>query len=79
MRKRGGDGDVNWEALKTLSNRIRDHIRKLLAEGKVPGRPVLPQALGLARTGCALKLATQTKWAFALLLESKPGRTSRFS
>ena len=49
---------VNWEALKTLSKRIRYHIRKRLAAGKVPGRPVLPQALELARAGYALKDAT---------------------
>jgi hypothetical protein len=60
------DDGVNWEALKTLSNRIQYHIRKRLAAGKVPGRPVLPQALDLARAGYALKLATQTPWAFEL-------------
>ena len=60
------DDGVNWEALKTLSNRIQYHIRKRLAAGKVPGRPVLPQALELARAGYALKLATQTPWAFEL-------------
>jgi hypothetical protein len=72
----GVDGDVNWQALKTLSNRIQYHIRKRLAAGKVPGRPVLPQALGLARAGYALKLATQTPWAFELLPESQPRRTN---
>jgi hypothetical protein len=60
------DDGVNWEALKTLSNRIQYHIRTRLAAGKVPGRPVLPQALELARAGYALKLATQTPWAFEL-------------
>jgi hypothetical protein len=62
----GMDDGVNWEALKTLSSRIQYHIRKRLAAGKVPGRPVLPQALELARAGDALKLATQTPWAFEL-------------
>lgn len=60
------DQGVNWEALKTLSNRIQYHIRKRLAVGKVPGMPVLPQALNLARSGYALKLAQQTPWAFEL-------------
>jgi hypothetical protein len=60
------DDGVNWEALKTVSNRIQYHIRKRLAAGKVPGRPVLPQALELAQSGYALKLATQTPWAFEL-------------
>jgi len=60
------DQGVNWEALKTLSNRIQYHIRKRLAAGKVPGRPVLAQALELARAGYALKLATQTPWQFEL-------------
>lgn len=60
------DDGVNWDALKTLSNRIQYHIRKRLAACKVPGRPVLPQALALARAGHALKIATQTPWAFEL-------------
>jgi hypothetical protein len=67
----GVDDGVNWEALKTLSNRIQYHIRKRLAAGKVPGRPVLPQALELARAGYALKLATQTPWAFELQTAGK--------
>ena len=72
----GVDDGVNWEGLKTLSNRIQYHIRKRLAAGKVPGRPVLPQALELARAGYALKLATQTPWAFELLparKQAEPG------
>jgi hypothetical protein len=60
------DQGVNWKALKTLSNRIQYHIRKRLAAGKVPGRPVLAQALELVRAGYALKLATQTPWQFEL-------------
>jgi hypothetical protein len=70
-RKWEVDEGVNWEALKTLSNRIQYHVRKRLAAGKVPGMPVLPQALALARSGYALKLATQTPWAFELHPESK--------
>src|SRR5262249_45730749 len=65
------DEGVNWAALQTLSNRIQYHIRKRLAVGKVPGRPVLPQALELARAGDALKLATTTPWAFELQPASK--------
>jgi hypothetical protein len=65
------DQGVNWETLQTLSNRIQYHIRKRMAAGKVPGRPVLPQALELARAGYALKLATQTPWAFELQPASK--------
>jgi hypothetical protein len=60
------DDGVNWEALKTLSNRIQYHVRKRLAAGKAGSMPVLPQALELARAGYALKLTTQTPWAFEL-------------
>jgi len=73
------DDGVNWEALKTLSNRIQYHIRKRLAAGKAGSMPVLPQALKLARAGYALKLATQTPWEFELQSESKPSRTKRCS
>jgi hypothetical protein len=64
------DEGVNWEALQTLSNRIQYHVRKRLAAGRVPGRPVLAQALQLARAraGYALKPATQTPWHFELLV-----------
>jgi hypothetical protein len=34
--------------------------------------PVLPAALSLALAGYALKLATQTPWAYELQPESKP-------
>jgi hypothetical protein len=64
------DDGVNWDALKTVSNRIQYHVRKLAA-GKAGSMPVLPQALGLARAGYALKLATQTPWAFELQPASK--------
>jgi hypothetical protein len=66
------DQGVNWEALKKLSNRVQYHIRKRLAAGKVPGCPVLAQALELAKAGYALKLATQTPWQFELQPASKP-------
>jgi hypothetical protein len=65
------DHGVNWEALKTLSNRIRYHIRKRLAVGSVPGRPVLPQAMELARAGYALKEAAQTPWQYELPPETR--------
>ncbi len=60
------DNGVNWDALKILSNRIQYHIRKRLAAGKAGAMTVLPQAMELARAGYALKLATQTPWAFEL-------------
>ena len=65
------DQGVTWNALKTMSNRIQYHIRKRLAAGKVPGRPVLAQALELAQAGYELKLATQTSWQFELQPASK--------
>jgi hypothetical protein len=65
------DDGVNWEALKTLSNRIQYHVRKRLAAGKAGSMLVLPQALELAQAGYALKLATQTPWAFELQAASK--------
>ncbi len=65
------DDGVSWESLKTLSNRIQYHVRKRLAAGKAGSIPVLPQALELARAGYALKLATQTPWAFELQPGSK--------
>lgn len=60
------DDGVNWQELMTLSGRIQYRIRKNLARGKAKSCPVLPQALELARQGYALKLATQTPWAFEL-------------
>jgi hypothetical protein len=63
------DEGVNFESLKKLSNRIQYHVRKRLAAGKAPAMPVLPQALELARSGYALKLAKQTPWAFELEVE----------
>jgi hypothetical protein len=71
------DDGVNWEVLKTLSNRIQYHIRKRLGAGKAGSRPVLPQALELARAGYALKDATQCPDAYELLPERKTGRTRR--
>jgi hypothetical protein len=65
------DDGVNWKALATLSNRIQYHVRKRLAAGKAGSMPVLPAALRLARAGYALKLATQTPWAYELQPESR--------
>jgi hypothetical protein len=73
------DDGVNWEALKTVSNRIQYHVRKRLGAGKAGSMPVLPQALELARAGYALKLATQCPDAFELVPESKAGQTGRCS
>jgi hypothetical protein len=65
-QKWGVDTGVSWDAHKTLSNKIQYHIRKRLAVAKVPGRPVLAQALELARSGYALKEAAQTPWQYEL-------------
>lgn len=65
------DDGVNWEALKTLSDHIQYHVRKRLAAGKAGSIAVLPAALSLARAGYALKLATQTPWAYELQPESR--------
>ena len=51
----GVNGGVNWEALKTLSNRIQYHIRNRLAAAKAHSTCVLPEALELAQAGYALK------------------------
>ncbi|MEZ6055783.1 MAG: hypothetical protein R3C01_03670 [Planctomycetaceae bacterium] len=60
------DQGVKWPVLKKLSNRIVYHIRKRLGVAKVPGRPVLAKAYELAKSGYALKLATQTPWEYEL-------------
>jgi hypothetical protein len=65
-RKWEVDRGVDWKELKTLSNKIQYHIRKRLAVAKVPGCPVLPQALELAQSGYALKPAAQTPWEYKL-------------
>ncbi len=65
------DVGVNWEALKTLSNRIQYHIRKRLAAGRAGSAPVLPEAIKLARAGFALKRSAQTPWAYELQPEAK--------
>lgn len=62
----GGASGVDWGALKTLSNRIQYHVRKRLAAGKVPGRPVLAQAMELALAGYALKQSAQTPFEYEL-------------
>lgn len=60
---RSGAG-VDWAGLKTISNRIQYHLRQRMAAGKVPGRPVLPQAMELARAGYVLKVSAQTPWQY---------------
>jgi hypothetical protein len=60
----GVDEGVNWESLKSLSNRIQYHIRKRLAVAKVAGCPVLAQASELAHSGYLLKSAAQTPWSY---------------
>lgn len=46
---------MDWGALKGLSNKIQYHIRNRLSVTRVPGRPVLAEAYGYARSGYALK------------------------
>lgn len=65
-----GDG-INWKSLQTLSNRIQYHVRKRLAAGKAGSMPVLAQALELAKSGYALKIAAHSSTAFELRTESK--------
>lgn len=65
-KKWGVEEGVNWESLERISGKIQYHLRKRMAAGEVPGRPVLPQAMQLARSGFELKLATQTPWRFEL-------------
>jgi hypothetical protein len=62
----GRDGEVNWEALKKLSGKIRYHIAKRLGVGKVPGHPVLSHAMELVKLGYEMKFAAQTPWRFEL-------------
>jgi hypothetical protein len=56
---------VAWPALQKLANRITYHLKSRLATGKAKGSYVLPKAMELASAGCALKLATQTPWAYS--------------
>ena len=54
--------NINWESLAKLSNKIQYHIRKRLAVAKVPGRPVLPEALNLVNQGYSLKEFVNSTW-----------------
>jgi hypothetical protein len=65
-QKWGAEEGVNWESLGKVAGKIQYHLHKRMAAGKVPGRPELPQAMQLAGSGFALKLATQTPWHFEL-------------
>lgn len=62
----GVDTGVNWDELKTLSNRVLYHIRRRLAVTKVRSCPVLGAAFDLAKSGYALKIAAQTSWQYEL-------------
>ena len=55
---------VNWDALMRLSHRIQYHIRNRLAVAKLPGRPVLEEALRLVKEGYTLKEAAGATWAY---------------
>lgn len=59
-------GEVNWEGMKKLSNRIQYHVRSRLAVAKVSSCPVLPEAHALAKAGYELKVAAQTPWHYEL-------------
>lgn len=54
-RKWGHSEGVDWIALKSLSNKIQYHIRSRLSVARAPGRPVLAEAYGYARSGYAIK------------------------
>ena len=70
--ERRGCKGIDWEAKKTLSNRIKYHISKRLAVGKaVPGCAVLPEAMELAKAGYALKQMVQNP--FEYMLQSQGG------
>jgi hypothetical protein len=76
--ERRGCKGIDWEAFKTISNRIQYHIRKRLAVdsaryAKVSGRPVLPEAMRLAKAGYALKEMIQSPWQYEL--QSQGGTT----
>jgi hypothetical protein len=65
--ERQGSKGIDWEAFKTLSNRIKYHIRGRLAIGKaVPGCAVLPEAMKLAMAGYALKQTIQNPFQYVL-------------
>lgn len=71
------DDGVDWAALATLSARIQYHVRTRLSAGRAGSRPVLPQAAELARSGYALKDATQCPYAYDLQPAGKKARTER--
>lgn len=55
---------ANWARLTQLSNRIQYVIRRRFAVAMVPGRPVLPEAYNLARSGYALKELATSTWRY---------------
>ena len=63
-QKWGVEEGVNWRALEKIAGKIQYHLCKRMAAGKASGRPVLPQAMQLARSGFELKMAAKTPWRF---------------
>ncbi|HLX64139.1 MAG TPA: hypothetical protein VKX17_22895 [Planctomycetota bacterium] len=70
----GTNVGVNWESLKSLSNKIQYHVRKRMAVAIVASLPILPNAYELVRSSYALKEAAQTPWEyeFAAIKPLKP-------
>lgn len=60
---------VNWDGLSKISGKIQYYVSKKLAFGRVPGRPVLREAMELAKSGHLLKQSAQTPWQFELLTQ----------
>lgn len=69
--KWGHQSGVNWDALKKLSNKICYNIRSRLGVAKVPGRPVLAEALSFVQSGYVLKDAAQTPWQYELVQDQR--------
>ena len=66
------DDGVNWEALKTLSNRIQYHVRETTGGWQgFEAYARAPSGTEFRTHGYALKLATQTPWAYQLQPDSK--------
>jgi len=61
-----GPESVDWPAHRRVGAQVARLIRSRLAVAHVPGRPILPQALGLAQAGIALKDSTGTPWNYPI-------------
>jgi len=61
-----GPDSVDWPAHRRLGAQVARLIRSRLAVAHVPGRPILPQALALARSGFALKDSAGTPWDYPI-------------